>query len=148
MGSTDDDNGSKGSGRSLNVSIGGDAKGNAIVLGDDNVVTVTYREVVLPPPEQVDIMRELQALRDVLQRLPSEHRGRIDSRLDEAIDEVERDEPDKGDIGAALEGAINYAKRANEFSEVAEELIPRITRVCGWLGKYGTPLLGLMGLAV
>ena len=84
MGSTDDDNDSKGSGSSLTVSIGGDAKGNAIVQGDDNVVTVDYREVVLPPPEQVDIKSELQALREVLNRLPSEHRGRIASRLDEA----------------------------------------------------------------
>ncbi len=148
MGSTDDDNDSKGSGSSLTVSIGGDAKGNAIVLGDDNVVTVSYREVVLPPPEQVDIKRELEALREVLARLPSEHRTRIASRLDEAIDEAARDEPDKDDIGAALEGAIKYAKRANEFSEVAEELIPRITQVCGWLGKVGMPLLGLLGLAI
>jgi len=130
----------------LNVTVGGDAKGNAFVQGDDNTVTVRYREVVLPPAEQVDIRQELEALRDILSRVQSDNSRRIDSRLEEAIDEAGRDDPNKDDIGAALEGALKYAQRANEFSEVAEELIPRITQVCGWLGKVGAPLLGLLGL--
>ncbi len=140
------ENDSANSKASLHMNVGGDAKGNAVVQGDGNVITVNYREVVLPSPDQVDIRQELRALQDILSGLVSDSNSKIEGRLAEAIEEAARPEPNKGDIGDALEGAIKYAKRADEFSEIAEILIPRITQVGGWLGAFGTPLLDLMGL--
>ena len=129
------------------VKIGDDAKGVAIVHGEGNLTDVKYVEVNLPPAESVNIHQELQALRSIMARLQSADQAKIDNRLEEAIDEAWQDEPDKDGVSRALEGAIKYAKKANDFSEVVEDLIPRISKVCGWLGKYGGGLLGLMGLA-
>lgn len=138
----------QGSGNVQSVHIEGDAKGNAFVQGNRNRTKVKYTEVSLPPPESVDIQQELEALRSILAGLRSDDRPKIDNRLEEAIDEAGGEEPDKDAVGRALEGALKYAKKANDFSEVAEDLIPRITKVCGWLGKFGAPLLALMGLSI
>lgn len=145
-GSRNRDPGTEDKTRSQNITICGDAKGNAFVHGDCNLTEVSYVEVTLPPAETVDIQQELEKLRSILARIESADQKKLDHRLEEAIDEARQEDPDKGDVSRALEGAIKYAKRAKEFSEVAEELIPRITNVCGWLGGHGAPLLSLMGL--
>lgn len=131
-----------------NVSIGRDAIGNQIVTGDHNLVTQSGQRITLPPPESVDIKKELAELREILATLEAPDSGKIERALADAQDEVAKDAPDKDEIGGAIERAIKYAKGASDFSEHVEKLAPRLKAVCGWLGQNWHKLLAVAGIAV
>jgi hypothetical protein len=121
-----------------------DITGSSVVTGDHNTVTTTTKQVPLPPADQVDVKAELAALREAmaaLQKVPD--RG----KLDRAIEETAKPEPDKEEVGDALERAVKYAKAADDFGEHAEELLPRLAALASWLGPVGHGLLSLLGLS-
>jgi len=86
------------------VRIGGDAKGNAIATGDRNVVTVTY-SASLPPAESVDIRAALAALQQALAGLDPPDKGKMDRALTDAAEEAAKADPDRDEIGGAIERA-------------------------------------------
>jgi hypothetical protein len=130
------------------VSIGGNASGNVIQTGDRNIASVQYQQATLPPPEGVDIRSELTALREALARLDSPDRRKIENALSDAEEELAKPEPDKDEVGHALDRALDYAKKAEGFAQIIETLKPHITSAAAWLGSNWHKILGVVGLAV
>ena len=130
------------------VTIGGDATGNVIQTGDHNTASLSYKRVTLPPPEQVDVRAEIAALRDLLASLVSPDRRKIDNAIGEAEEEAVKPEPDKDEVGKALERALGYAQKAEGFAKVIESLKPHIQNLGSWLGEHWYRLLTVVGLSV
>ncbi len=130
------------------VSIGGDATGNVIQTGDHNVASVKFTQTTLPNPGSVDIAGELSALRDLLAKLQAPDQGKIDRAIEDASEELTKPEPDKDEIGVALDRALNYAKKAEGFADTASKLQSHITNAVGWLGDNWHKLLPIVGLAL
>jgi len=130
------------------VHVGGDASENVIVTGDDNTVTVGIHKISLPSADSVDIAGELQALRRMLEALELEPRvqRRISNALGEAEDEGTTANPDKDVVGAALERALDTAKKADKFAEIVSTLKPHVTNAAAWLGRNWYKLLAVVGL--
>lgn len=125
-----------------------DITGSSVVTGDHNAVTTTMQQVPLPPPDQVDVKAELAALREVLAALNKvPDRGKLDRALEDATDEAEKPEPDKEEVGGALERVVKYAKAADDFGDHAEKLLPRLAALAAWLGPVGHSLLSMIGLS-
>jgi hypothetical protein len=134
------------------ISIGRDAVGFVGVTGDRNRVdakiNATLTRTSLPPADTVDISRELVGIRAVLEQIDSEQSGKIRRALDDAAEEAGKPTPDKDEIGAALERALNYAKKGSGFAEELGKLAPHIKNAVGWLGANWHKLLAIVGLAV
>lgn len=128
------------------IAIGGSVKDSPIVAGDHNVVQMT--KTTLPPAENVDIRAELAALRAVLGVLATADAAKIGRALDDAEDEAGKAEPDKEEIGGALDRALEYAEKADGFATVTEKLVPRVKAIAAWLGEHGPRLLRFVGLMV
>jgi hypothetical protein len=125
-----------------------DITGSSIVTGRHNTVTTTMKQVPLPPADQVDVKAELAALREALaalQKVPD--RGKLDRAIEDAADEAAKPEPDKEEVGGALERAVKYAKAADDFGDQAEKLLPRLAALASWLGPVGHHLLALAGIS-
>lgn len=130
------------------VQIGSHATGSAIQSGDGNVASVHFQQAVLPKSEVVDIAAELAALRETLNQLESPDQRKIDNALEDAEEELKKSEPDKDEVGKALDRALSYAEKANGFAEAVDQLRPHIEKSAGWLGRNWYKLLALVGLTV
>ena len=130
------------------VHIGGNAAGNIIQTGDRNTATWHVQQAYLPPPESVDIQAELSALRELLSRLETPDGKKINNALEEAGDEAAKDKPDKDEIGKALDRALGYARKSNDFAQLMANLAPHVTKAAAWLGDNWHKLLAVVGLAV
>jgi len=128
------------------VTIGGNAQGNVIQTGDQNIATLHYEQVQLPSPQQVDIQATLTALGTFLALLATPDRKKIDNALEEAQDESKKPHPNKDEIGKALDRALDYAKKAEGFTKVLENLKPHVAAVASWLGSQWHHLLAVVGL--
>jgi hypothetical protein len=125
-----------------------DVTSSSIVTGDHNTVSTTMRQVALPPADQVDVKAELAALRDLLVELKKvPDRGKLDRAVEDAVEETGKAEPDKEEVGGALERVVKYAKAADDFGEHAEKLLPRLAALASWLGPAGHTLLSLLGIS-
>jgi hypothetical protein len=88
---------------------------STIVTGDHNTVSTTMKQIALPAADQVDVKAELAALRDALaelQKVPD--RGKLDRAIEDAVEETGRANPDKAEVGDALERVGKYAKAADD----------------------------------
>jgi hypothetical protein len=135
------------SGSSRSVTAGRDITGSSIVTGDHNTTTTTFTQVPLPPADQVDVKAELAALREALagmRKVPD--RGKLDRAIEDAVEETAKPEPDKEEVGGALERAVKYAKAADDFADHADKLLPRLAALGSWLGPVGHGLLSIVGL--
>lgn len=130
------------------VSVGGNLTGGVIQTGDRNIASVQFQEASLPAAETVDIRTELNAIRDVLAQLKTPERQKIDNALEDAEEELAKSEPDKDEVGKALERALDYAQKAEGFSAAVENLAPRITKVAAWLGENWYKILPAVGLVI
>jgi hypothetical protein len=122
--------------------------GSSIVTGDHNTVSTTMKQIALPAADQVDVKAELAALRDALaelQKVPD--RGKLDRAIEDAVEETGRANPDKAEVGDALERLGKYAKAADDFGEHAEKLLPRLAALGSWLGAHGHNLLAILGIS-
>ena len=128
------------------VSIGRDAVGNVLTMGDDNMVeahvTAAKHESLLPDAATVDVAKELAAIRSILMGLASEHANKIGRALDDAHDEAsKKTSADRDELGKALDRALGYAKSASAFADVAAKLAPHLTNAVAWLGARWNALL-------
>ncbi|MBW4695619.1 MAG: CHAT domain-containing protein [Lyngbya sp. HA4199-MV5] len=128
------------------VSIGGNMTGSVIQTGDRNTASVQFHQTTLPPAKSVDIQAELKALQDLLAQIDSPDRRKIDHALADVEDELKKPQPDKAEVGQALERALNYAQKAEGFSAAIEKLQPRMTKVVAWLGDNWYKLLSVVRL--
>lgn len=102
----------------------------------------------MPPPESVDMAAELKALREALATLQTPDRRKIDNALDEAEDELQKPQPDKNEVGKAVDRALDYAKKADGFTEAIAKIQPRVEKAAAWLGENWYKLLGVVNLVV
>ena len=123
-----------------------DIIGAQVITGDNNTTTMKDVKVSLPRADTVDIKAELSALRDLLASLNAPDQGKLDRALQDAEEEAAKPEPDKDEIGGAIERAVKYAKGANEFGETVEKLAPRLAAVASWLGSNWVKILAMAGI--
>src|SRR4051812_6183222 len=102
----------------------------------------------LPPPETVDVKAELAAIKDLLAKLNGPEREELDHAVQGAERRAAKPEPDKKEIAVEAERIVKYAKAADDFSEHASKLVPRLVVLGSWLGNYGRPLLTMLGVPV
>jgi phage-related minor tail protein len=134
------------SNQNRSVSIGGNVTGSNIVTGDQNTVSLSYQSVPLPDPQSVDMQVTLTAIRELLSQLDTSDRKKIENAITDAEDELQKPQPDKDEVGQALERAVKYAEKANGFAEAMEKLKPHLTSAVGWLGKNWVSILTKVGL--
>ena len=130
------------------VSVGGDATGNVIQTGDHNTASLQFTQTTLPPAETVDLQAEVAALRQILTELQAPDQRKIDRALDDAEEEIAKPEPDRDEIGTALDRALTYAKKAEGFAATAEKLQKHVTNTVSWLGDNWYKLLAVVGLTL
>lgn len=132
----------------MKIHIGGNASGVNIIQGDHNVtntgpvITQTGSGSLQAGgsntsgfPVRVDIRQELAKLREALSPLKSEHRRKIDNALEEAEAEAAGPHPDHEEVSKSLTRALEYAKKAQGFAQVAAESKPHLMKVVAWLGS-------------
>jgi hypothetical protein len=126
-----------------------DITGSSVVTGDHNTVTTTMKQVPLPPADTVDVKAELAALRELLVELKNvPDRGKLDRAMQDAVEETAKAQPDKAEVGGAVERVVRYAKAADDFGEHVEKLLPRLAAVASWAGVAGHGLLAMAGIAI
>jgi len=130
------------------VSIGGSVTGSAIQTGDYDSANIDFQQISLPEPETVNIQAELNSLREIISKLETSDRRKIDNAFEDAQEEINKPQPDKDEVGEALNRALKYAKKAEGFAGAIEKLQPRLSKITAWLGDNWHKLLGLVGLAI
>lgn len=130
------------------VSIGGNATGSVIQTGDHNQASMQFTQTTLPAAETVDIRKEFAALRELLGQLSVPDQKKLDRALEDAQDELNKPQPDRHEIGGALERALKYAQQAEGFASVAVKLQGHVANAVAWLGDNWHKLLRLVGLVV
>lgn len=73
--------------------------------------------------------------------------GKLDRALQDAEEEAGKAEPDKDEVGSAIERAVKYAKGASDFSAQVEKLAPRLAALASWLGDNWLKILALAGIS-
>lgn len=130
------------------VSIGGNVTGSVVQTGDGNVASADFQQASLPQPETVNISAEIVALRKLLTQLESADKRKIENALEDAEEELQKPEPDKDEVGQALDRALSYAEKANGFAESIDKLHPHVEKAAGWLGQNWYKLLAVVGLTI
>lgn len=130
------------------VSIGGSVTGSAIQTGDYDIANINYQQVSLPAPETINIQAEINALREIIEKLETSDRPKIDNAFEDAQEELNKPQPDKDEVGDALNRALKYAKKAEGFAGAIEKLQPHLSKITDWLGDNWHKLLGFVGLTV
>lgn len=125
------------------IHIGGSSVGSTIITGDHNKVSAN----ISIQPGDVDIIQELAALRKILARLdlPTKQRRQVDNALQQATEEATEGEPDRADMGSALDRALATVKKLGKLGEVVAEIRPHVERAAVWLGENGAPLIAMLG---
>ncbi len=131
------------------VAVGNDVIGGVIVTGDSNSAKVNYQKTTnLPAPETINIQAEINALREIITKLETSDRPKIDNAFEDAQEELNKPQPDKDEVGEALNRALKYAKKAEGFAGAIEKLQPHLSKITDLLGDNWHKLLGFVGLTV
>jgi hypothetical protein len=136
------------SNQNRSVSIGGSVTNGMITTGDSNTTSLQIQQATLVKPETVNIQAELKDLYRVLLELQSPDSRKIERTFEDIKEELQKPDPNKDEIGHALDRAINYAKKANGFAEAIDKLRPHVEKSVAWLGENWHKLLLLVGLAI
>ena len=129
------------------VKAGRDIVGSQIITGDNNTAQMRDVSVQLTSGADVDIKSELDGLREVLQSLQAPDSGKIGRALQDAEEEVSKDEPDKNEVGAAVDRAVKYAKGASDFGDSIKKIAGHLGPIVSWLGTNWTKILTAAGIA-
>lgn len=85
--------------------------------------------MTLPLAEKVDIQAELKALHEILAKMNAVDNRKIDNAFSDIEDELTKSQPDKDEIGKALERALKYAEKADNFASSIEKFAPKIMKI-------------------
>ena len=134
-------------GQNRSVSIGGNAAGSAIITGDSSTANINFQQVI-PTPAGVNIQVELNALREILAKLETSDRRKIDNAFADAQEELNKPQPDKDEVGDALNRALKYAQKAEGFADAIAHLQPHLAKTTAWLGDNRHELLSFVNLTI
>jgi len=123
-----------------NVMFAGD--NNSTVVGNNNVTDIRNK---MPAPETVDIKKEIAALREILMKLDTPESGKIDRAITDAEEEASKPEPDKDEVGSALERVMKAAQKVGTFKTIVTMLEPHVLSVSAWLGTNWHSLTKFIG---
>ncbi len=73
---------------------------------------------------------------------------KIENALSDAEEKLNKAQPDKDEVGQALDRALNYAKKAEDFAGVMQVLKPHIANAAAWLGSNWHNIVSVVGLVV
>jgi len=132
----------------LSVSVGGNVTGSAIQTGDHNIASIQFQPAALSQPETVDMSAILEELQTILMQLDAPDPRKIANAVEDAKEELKKPQPDKDEVGQALDRAITYAQKANGFAEAIAKLRPHVEKAASWLGENWYKLLPIVGLTV
>ncbi len=118
---------------------------NVTVAGVNNVTNVNIQEQ-LPPAESVDIKKEIAALKEILAKIETPERKKMDRALEDAEEEAKKDKPDKEEIGGALERVMKYAKLSDNFAKIIGVLKPHALSASAWLGENWHKIAGMISM--
>jgi hypothetical protein len=79
--------------------------------------------------------------------LKTDRHDRIATGLSEAAEDATQKDPDKDQVGKAVERALDYATKAADFAEKSGKFATTVQNVVGWLGDNWSKLLPLVGLS-
>ena len=96
----------------------------------------------------VNVGAELAALREVLQALNMPDAGKMERALADAEEEAAKVEPDKEEIGTAVERAVKYARQAGDFGEHVTKIASHLGPLVSWLGSNWKRILSAAGIGV
>ena len=134
------------------ISVGRDTNGSVMVTGDNNQIEARIQATPVrtspPPAGTIDIGQALARIRAVLEQIGGENAAKIQRALDDATDEANRPDPNKDEVGRALDRALLYAKASTGFAEEVSKLAPQVKNAVAWLGANWHKLLAIVGLAV
>jgi len=130
------------------VSVNGSMTGSVIQTGDGNTASVQFQPAALPQPQTVDMVSVLEALQPILMQLDTPDSRKIVNAVDDAKEELKKSQPDKDEVGKALDRAMTYAQKANGFAEAIDKLRPHVEKAAAWLGGNWYKLLTLVHLGV
>ncbi|GJD19255.1 hypothetical protein RIVM261_042110 [Rivularia sp. IAM M-261] len=135
-------------GQNRSVSVGNNVTGGAIITGDSSTANINFQQVSLPTPANINIEAEINALREILALLETPDRRKIDNAFADAQEELNKPQPDRDEIGDALNRALKYAKKAEGFASATSKLQPHLTKITAWLGANWHELLNMVGLTI
>jgi hypothetical protein len=76
-----------------------------------------------------------------------QHQPKIKNAMADAQDELSSPAPDKDEVGKAIQRALDYAHKAENFGSAIEKIKPHIINVAAWLGTNWDKILGFVGLS-
>jgi len=129
------------------VKAGRDIVGVQIITGDNNNAQMRDVPVRLTSGEDVDIRSELGGFRKALQSLQAPDSGKIDRALQDAEEEAAKGNPDKNEVGSAIERAVKYANNASDFGDNVNNIAGHLGPIVSWLGTNWTKILVVAGIA-
>ncbi len=81
-------------------------------------------------------------------KLESSDRRKIDNAFADAQEELNKPQPDKDEVGDALNRALKYAKKAGGFANAIAQLQPHLAKITAWLGDNWHELLSFVNLTI
>lgn len=127
-----------------NVSIGGNASGNVIVTGDQNITTYRAGDIstgaAIPVEEILDSLRQMKTELAEL-RLSRLAKKELDNGLEEAEIGLQEKKVDKKQVGSAVEKALKAAGQSEEFLQKSIGIAGHVKKIVGWLGNNWQHLL-------
>jgi len=88
-----------------------------------------------------EIRKQLQAVGSILETLGSPDQPKIRNAVADAVAELQKPEPDKDEVGQALDRALNYATKTAAFAPVMAKLAEPVSRLAEWLGQSWDKLM-------
>lgn len=131
-------------GNNQSVNAGGNIIGSQIITSNNTTAQMREVSVHLTSGEEVNVTAEFTALRVALKALSAPDERKIERALQDAEEEAGKDQPDKEEVGAALERAVKYAKGASDFGEHASKIAAHLGPLVSWLGSKWTRILALL----
>ena len=136
------------SNRSINA--GGSIIGGVQNTGDNISVTQSHNQIhndMKMQAADVDIQQEVAALRELVGQLQTQDRGKIERALADVEEEIAKPDPDKEEVEGAIERAMGYAKKANDYGEIMGKLAATFTPIAVWLGMNADKVSHLLQLS-
>ena len=87
------------------------------------------------------VRAEIKQLRAILADLKMADKPKADRALQDAEEELEKDQPDKEEVAGALDRVLKIVNKSGMLiGAVQEKLIPVAEKIGGWLGEHGQTL--------